>query len=141
MKEWTPTIGWLKAAWQIPVRVAIALALAWAGLWLLRSFIGWLEVEMNEKINGVGWGMILLLAVAFGSLAGLVVSRKLSEGTGLVGSHLLLPACGLLVAGLCGLHWVTASYLPVWERISFYLFGMMGIVACAMAVKQFLFDT
>ena len=91
--DWTPVAGWVKAGVQIPSRAAAAMAAAWLGLWLLQTLIVWLEGQTQQEISTIGFGLILLLGIASGLAAGFVLTWKLSEQTGLLGSHLLVPVC------------------------------------------------
>ena len=130
---WTFGIGCRKAAVQLAIRLPIAVAICWGGFWLLRKFIGWMEGEIHQEINNIGMGLLVLFGVAAGAAAGQILSRKLSEGTGLFGNILLFLTCVPLVAGLWALHQIVGSTSAEWTEISFWLFSITGIAGCVMA--------
>jgi hypothetical protein len=139
--DWTLGIGCRKAAVQIAIRLPLAVAVGWGGFWLLRTFIGWMEGEIHREINNIGMGLIVGLGVAAGAAAGLILSRKLSEGTGLVGNHLLLPTCVPFIAGLWCLQQLVGSTSADWTQISFWLFSITGVAGCVMSWWRFSLDS
>ena len=139
--DWTLGIGCRKAAVQIAVRLPLAVAISWGGFWLLRKLIGWMEGEIHQEINTIGMGLIVALGVAAGAAAGQILSRKLSEGTGLLGKYLLFLTCVPFVAGLWALQQIVGSTSPEWTNISFWLFSIAGFAGCVMAWWQFSLDS
>ncbi|MDP6542626.1 MAG: hypothetical protein QGH60_01460 [Phycisphaerae bacterium] len=139
--DWTLAIGCRKAAVQIAIRLPLAIAVCWGGFWLLRKFIAWMEGEIHQEITNIGWGLVLVIGLGAGVIAGQILSRKLSEGTGLFGNHLLLPTCVPLVAGLWCLQQIVGSTDAGWTQVSFWLFAVTGIAACIMAWWQFGLDS
>ena len=139
--NWTPVVGWTRAAVQIPIRAVVAVALAWAGLWLLKAIIASMEKAIAQEITVIGMGLIVLIGVVFGVAGGVALARKLSEQTGLIGSHLIVPVCGLFVVGLALLDRALVSTAPDWQQISAWLFMVTAVAGCAYAVKQLLLDS
>jgi uncharacterized membrane protein YeaQ/YmgE (transglycosylase-associated protein family) len=139
--DWTIAVGCRKAAVQIAIRLPLALATCWGGFWLLRTFTSWMATEMNRRTTLVDDGLILVIAVVAGWIAGQILSRKLSEGTGLFGNPLLLATCIPFIAGLWMLQQFVASTAPFWTDISLYQFSLIGIVTCIVAWRQFGMDS
>jgi hypothetical protein len=139
--EWTLAIGCRKAAIQIAIRLPFAVAICWAGFWLLKKLIESIEGGIQQEISHVGMGLLLAFGVAAGAAAGLVLSRKLSEGTGLPGNHLLLAICIPLVAGLLVLQLIVGSVSPEWTMVSAAQFTISGIAGCIMMWWQMHMDS
>jgi len=139
--EWTLATGCRKAAVQIAVRLPLAVAICWGGFWLLRELIESIEGGIHQEISQIGMGLVLAFGVAAGAAAGQVLSRKLSEGTGLFGNYLLLAICIPLVVGLWALQQIVGSVSPEWTEISVWLFSITGIAGCIMAWWQLNMDS
>jgi hypothetical protein len=139
--DWTPMIGWRKAALQIPVRAAISLAITWVAFWLLYAFIRHLESETGNQMTTIGYGIIFLLGLGAGMASGRIISRGLMESTGLLGSHLAGPSLVAFVVGLWALQCLTTHIAPDWRIISLWVILVSGIVGTGMALRQFIMDS
>lgn len=139
--DWTLARGWTKAAVQIPLRTIGALVIAWMGLGLLRVLIQALEADLGQNISTIGMGLIVLLGLGTGLPAGLVLCRKLTESTGLLGWHLIAPACLPFLLGLVVLYQVSALTPPTWQPIAFYEYSLTALAACALAAKRLLLES
>ena len=100
--------------------------------------IGWLEQESHQEISTVAGGLIALFGGGTGLAGGFVLSRGLSDSTGLIGSHLIAPACVPFVLGLFALHHIAVLTPPTWQNVAFYLYGTNAIATCATAVALLL---
>lgn len=138
--DWTPMIGWRKAAWMIPARTAIAMGVAWGAFWVLWVFMQFLSSETGGPIVRIGWGITLALGVGVGVVAGTVISRGLMESTGLLGSYLIAPALGFFIGGLLAIQWLTGQIVPNWTQISLWILMTGGIVGTGLALRQFIMD-
>jgi hypothetical protein len=139
--DWTIAIGCKKAALHLAVRTPLALATCWGGFWLLLKFIGWMSSEINQEITNIDMGLIVVIGIVAGVIAGQILSRKLVESTGLVGTYLLAAACIPLIAGLWALQQIVGSTAAEWTYISWWLFCVSGIAGCIMAWWQIGLDS
>ena len=139
--DWTPLIGWRKAAWRIPLRAAIAAGIAWAAFWVLWVFIQFLSSESGTPITMINWGLPLVLVAGAGVAGGWVLSRGLMESTGLLGSYLAGPSLTLFIGNLLLAQWLTGRIIPGWEQISFWVLVTSGILGCGLAIRQFWVDS
>jgi hypothetical protein len=98
--DWTVWTGWRKASWRLPVRVGSACGICWGGFWLVLLLVSSLEKLGGESSAKVPLGLLVLVGAVCGWIAGIVLSRKLAEGTGLLGRQLVFPVIGLLAFGL-----------------------------------------
>ncbi len=134
--DWTLAIGCRKAAIQIAVRVPLALATCWAGFWVLRSFLEWMHNEMNRQEIYVDDGLITVVGVVAGICSGQILARGLSDGTGLIGDHLLLPAFVPFLAGAWQLQRIAESNCPEWSDLSLVLYAWTAIIAGVTAWRR-----
>jgi hypothetical protein len=139
--DWTIAVGCRKAVLQIIIRLPLALATSWGGFWLLRAFTGGMPSEMNREITIIHDGPLLVIAMVVGWIAGQILSRKLSEGTGLFGNPLLLATCIPFIAGLWMLQQFVASTASDWTNVSFWQFSFTAVATCITAWLQFGLDS
>ena len=85
--------------------------------------------------------MIVAVGIAAGVVAGQILSRKLSEGTGLFGTPLLLATC----APFAVCNWLLQQYVgsnyAEWTHVTFWLFSVTAVSGCVMAWWQFGLDS
>lgn len=110
------------------------------GLWLLRLLLDSVAESASVEINRVGLGLILAFGVAAGCIAGLILTVKLSDSTGLFGGPLWAAVSIPFVAALIAVGGIINAADPQWQRIVFYHFGISGIAAVALAAKSLLLD-
>ncbi len=128
--EWTPTRGWIKAGIHLPIRSAIGFGVVIALAWMLNAMLDSVGAEDIGSIWPFGLGAI------GGAAAGLAVSLKLDESTGLAGRTLFLPAVVILLAALVIAWNVLFAMLP-WEPE--LLMWMMGpAIAGGLVVTGYL---
>ncbi|MBT3198704.1 MAG: hypothetical protein HN350_02210 [Phycisphaerales bacterium] len=139
--DWTPAIGCRKAAIQIAVRLPLALAVAWGGFWVLQKFVGWTESATQQENASVDGIIIFLIAIVAGALAGQILSRKLSEDTGLFGTPLLAATCIPFLVGMWIFQQIVGSSYPEWVHVTFWLFSETAIAGSVMAWWQFGLDS
>ena len=139
--DWTPIVGWRKAAMELPLRLIVALAVSWAGLWSLERLMRYLAEQAGaDSLSAPGEIVIVFGAVA-GVIAGVIMSRKLAERTGLLGKQLILPVYMVLVTGLVALHKIIGHVRADWHGASFLLLGACGIAGCLYAGVRLYLDS
>ena len=84
--EWTPWIGWRKVLIQMALRGTVASAFV-MGAVAANVFVGW-----SMLTRGV-------VSLMVGSIAGMVLSWRLIENTGIVSAWLMVLFLGLLIGG------------------------------------------
>ena len=114
--DWTLARGWAKAAVHIPLRAFGAVVMAWLGFLLLRLLINALEKDVGLTISVIGGAVVCFFAVGAGLVSGLVMSHRLTERTGLIGTHMIAPVCLTFLLGLVGIFNLSAFTPPEWLR-------------------------
>lgn len=107
--EWTPARGWAKAALQMPIRIAVAVAAILGPAWVLDALLDSLGIVIvHGFILPFGAGAI------GGALAGWILCAKLGESTGHAG-RTLLPLGAVAIAITQWVAWHAALLIVPWE--------------------------
>ncbi len=135
--DWTPWVGWRKAARQLPLRLLGGWAVCFGGLAVTRVAFQ----SGSGQVGRAGGRIIFGVTLLCGAVAGAIASRKLAENTGLIGKQLIVPVWIFLLAGVVGVRELVVTFWPDPDDLSSMALYTAGIAGCAVAGLQLLLDS
>jgi hypothetical protein len=140
--DWTPAVGWRKAAVRLVVCGAVSMGVSLGAAGLVVWLCGKVEQAAGGQLPSVPWIIWGTSALVAGGIGGLLVGRKVVEQTGLVGAPLVAAALAALALAHIGAYSLAiALFGRTWENVFFMVHSGACIAAGALAAAQILKDS